>query len=51
MKCALCQFLPRFFVKPLFGELLFNADISIEIDRLIAENEKLREQIAADSAS
>jgi hypothetical protein len=46
-KCKLCGWLRWFIFQPLCVQLLFNSDMSLEIDRLPEENEYL--QSLADS--
>jgi hypothetical protein len=41
MRCAICEFLRRYLLTPLCRQLLFNSDMSREIDRLTVENERL----------
>ena len=41
MRCTVCELLRRWLFEPLCGQLLFNEDMSREIDRLLSENERL----------
>ena len=42
IQCRFCTWLRRYLFQPLCGELLFNSDMSVEIDRLLADNERLQ---------
>ena len=46
MRCNLCEFLRRFIFRPLCGELMFNREMSIELDRIQIEVEDLRERLS-----
>ena len=41
MRCAVCDLLRRWLFEPLCWQLLFNQDMSYEIDWLLSENERL----------
>jgi len=42
MRCRVCHALRRWLFEPICGPLLFNSDMSLEIDRLTEELERLR---------
>lgn len=44
MRCVICRLLRSWLFEPLCGQLLFNRDMSRELDRLLLENERLREE-------
>lgn len=44
-RCVFCNWLRRFVLHPLCGYMIWNTDMSLEIDRLLVENENLREQL------
>lgn len=48
MRCAICNMLRRWVFEPLCGPLLFNRDMSLELDRLLEENERLRSEHRGD---
>ena len=45
MKCKFCALFRRYVFQPLCGALMFNADMSLELDRLGIENEQLRDRL------
>jgi len=49
MKCHICLALRRWLFVPLCGPMLFNRDMSLEVGRLTAEVERLREQCGGEA--
>ena len=44
-RCRFCLWLKQHFLSALCGDMLWNADMSLELDRLLVENERLRELV------
>lgn len=45
IRCGFCVWLREHIVRPMCGDILFNSDMSLEIDQLLADNERLRDLI------
>lgn len=46
IQCRFCDWLRRVVFFPICGPILFNSDMSLKVDSLIAENERLRAMLA-----
>ena len=50
LKCRCCLWLRRLVFQPLCGELLFNSEMSLEIDRLLQDDERVKSVIGSTEA-